>query len=240
MRKLLFGIDAISTFIGKISAWAVVGLTLLISWEVLSRYALNRPHAWVLDAQIMLYGTLFMLAGAYTLSKNGHVRGDVLYGFFSPRAQAGCDLVLYIVFFLPGVIAMTWAGWTYASESLAIREQTFSAEPLPLYPFKFVIPLAGAALLLQGVAEIARCVICLRNGAWPSRQADVEEVDVEKLKQMVHVKDADLRDLDRTLSAREGDTVIDPERRLAQDVAQATGESTGPLPREPRDGEGRP
>jgi TRAP-type mannitol/chloroaromatic compound transport system permease small subunit len=240
MRKLLFGIDAISTFIGKISAWAVVGLTLLISWEVFSRYALNKPHAWVLDAQIMLYGTLFMLAGAYTLSKNGHVRGDVLYGFFSPRAQAGCDLVLYIVFFLPGVIAMTWAGWTYASESLAIREQTFSAEPLPLYPFKFVIPLAGAALLLQGMAEIARCVICLRNGAWPSRQADVEEVDVEKLKQMVHVKDDDLRELDRTLAAREGDTVIDPERSLAQDVAQATGESTGPLPREPRDGEGRP
>jgi len=203
MRKLLLGIDSISTFIGQLAAWAAVGLTVLISWEVFSRYALNRPHAWVLDAQIMLYGTLFMLAGAYTLAKNGHVRGDVLYGFFSPRAQAGVDLALYIVFFLPGVIAMTWAGWTYASESLAIREQTFSAEPLPLYPFKFVIPVAGAVLLLQGCAEIARCIICLRNGAWPSRQADVEEVDVEKLKKMVDVKDADIAALDRTLVARE-------------------------------------
>ncbi len=202
MRKLLFGVDSISTFIGKVAAWAVVGLTLLISWEVFCRYVLNEPHAWVLDAQIMLYGTLFMLAGAYTLSKNGHVRGDVLYGFFSPRAQASADLVLYIVFFLPGVIAMTWAGWTYAAESLAIREQTFSATPLPLYPFKFVIPLAGAALLLQGMAEIARCVICLREGAWPSRLPDVEEVDVEKLKEMVHVKDSDIAALDRDLENR--------------------------------------
>lgn len=190
MQKLLLGIDAVSTFIGKATAWSIVGLTALICWEVFSRYALNSPHAWVLDAQIMLYGTMFMMAGGYTLAKNGHVRGDVLYGFFSPRVQAGLDLALYIVFFLPGVLAMTWAGWTYAQESLAIREQTFSATPLPLYPFKFVIPLAGAVLLLQGLAEIARCVICLRRGAWPQRGEDVEEVDVEKLREMVHVKDS--------------------------------------------------
>jgi TRAP-type mannitol/chloroaromatic compound transport system permease small subunit len=203
MQKLLLTVDAISTFIGKTAAWAVVALTVLISWEVFSRYALNTPHAWVLDAQIMLYGTLFMLAGAYTLAKNGHVRGDVLYGFFSPRAQAGVDLTLYIVFFLPGVFAMTWAGWTYAQESMAIREQTFSATPLPLYPFKFVIPVAGAALLLQGFAEIARCVICLKTGAWPKRGDDVQEVDVEKLKEMVHVKDSDIEALDRQIVAKE-------------------------------------
>jgi TRAP-type mannitol/chloroaromatic compound transport system permease small subunit len=203
MQKLLLTVDAISTFIGKTAAWAVVALTVLISWEVFSRYALNTPHAWVLDAQIMLYGTLFMLAGAYTLAKNGHVRGDVLYGFFSPRAQAGVDLTLYIVFFLPGVFAMTWAGWTYAQESMAIREQTFSATPLPLYPFKFVIPVAGAALLVQGFAEIARCVICLKTGAWPKRGDDVQEVDVEKLKEMVHVKDSDIEALDRQIVAKE-------------------------------------
>ena len=193
MQKLLLRVDAVSTFIGKTAAWACVLLTALICWEVFSRYALNKPHAWVLDAQIMLYGTMFMMAGAYTLAKNGHVRGDVLYGFFSPRVQAGLDLALYGLFFLPGVLAMTWAGWTYAQESLAIREQTFSATPLPLYPFKFVIPLAGAVLLLQGLAEIARCVICLRQGAWPRRGEDVEEVDVEKLKEMVHVNDSDLQ-----------------------------------------------
>jgi TRAP-type mannitol/chloroaromatic compound transport system permease small subunit len=201
MQNLLLAVDRLSTWIGKLFAWAVAGLTLLISWEVFSRYALNRPHAWVLDAQIMLYGTLFMTAGAYTLSKAGHVRGDVLYGFFKPRTQAAIDLALYIVFFLPGIVALTFAGWYYANESLAIREQTFNADPIPVYPFKFVIPFAGAVLLLQGLVEIARCVICLRQGAWPSREEDVEEVDVDKLKEMVHVKDADIEELDKLVPA---------------------------------------
>ena len=203
MQKLLLQVDRFSTFVGKLCAWLIVVLTLMITWEVFSRYVLNKPHAWVLDAQIMLYGTLFMTAGAYTLSKNGHVRGDVLYGFFRPRTQATIDLALYIVFFLPGLIAMTWAGWTFAQESLAIREQTFNADPLPVYPFKFVIPLAGAVLLLQGLVEIVRCVICLRDGEWPAREEDVEEVDVDKLKEMVHVKDADIDAVDRLMTARE-------------------------------------
>jgi TRAP-type mannitol/chloroaromatic compound transport system permease small subunit len=197
MQKLLMTVDRLSTWLGKACAWSVVGLTLLISWEVFSRYVLNKPHAWVLDAQIMLYGLLFMSAGAYTLAKNGHVRGDVLYGFFKPRTQAGVDLTLYIVFFLPGIVALTWAGWTFANDSLAIREQTFNADPLPIYPFKFVVPIAGAMLLLQGLVEIVRCVICLQTGAWPAREDDVEEVDVDKLKEMVHVKDSDIDSLDR-------------------------------------------
>jgi TRAP-type mannitol/chloroaromatic compound transport system permease small subunit len=203
MQKLLLAVDRFSTWIGQAFAWTAVLLTALISWEVFSRYVLNNPHAWVLDAQIMLYGTLFMFAGAYTLSKAGHVRGDVLYGFFRPRTQATIDLVLYIVFFLPGIIALTWAGWTFANESLAIREQTFNADPLPVYPFKFVLPLAGAVLLLQGFVEIARCIICLKTGDWPSREQDVEEVDVGKLKEMVHVKDTDIEALD-TLVAKPG------------------------------------
>ncbi|MBN9206617.1 TRAP transporter small permease subunit [Methylibium petroleiphilum] len=197
MQNLLLAVDRFSTWIGKLFAWAVVGLTLLISWEVFSRYVLNKPHAWVLDAQIMLYGVLFMCAGAYTLSKAGHVRGDVLYGFFRPRTQATIDLILYIVFFLPGIVALTWAGWYYFNDSLSIREQTFNADPLPVYPFKFVIPFAGGVLLLQGLVEIVRCVICLREGDWPSREEDVEEVDVDKLKEMVHVKDADIEALDK-------------------------------------------
>ncbi len=197
MPNVLLVVDRISTWIGKSFAWSVVGLTLLISWEVFSRYVLGKPHAWVLDAQIMLYGTLFMFAGAYTLSKSGHVRGDVLYGFFSPRTQATIDLTLYIVFFLPGIVALTWAGWTYANESLAMREQTFNADPIPVYPFKFVIPFAGGALLLQGVAEIIRCIHCLRDGVWPLREEDVEEVDVDKLKEMVHATDIDIDEVAR-------------------------------------------
>ncbi len=203
MQSILWTIDRLSTLIGKVFAWCALLLTLLISWEVFSRYVLNEPHAWVLDAQIMLYGTMFMTAGAYTLSKNGHVRGDVLYGFFQPRTQATVDLVLYIVFFLPGIVALTWAGWIYAGESLAIREQTFSADPLPLYPFKYVIPLAGVTLLLQGLVEIVRCVQCIQTGAWPAREDDVQEVDVEKLKEMVNVKDEDIAALDAVAVAQE-------------------------------------
>ena len=197
MQNVLLAVDRFSTWIGQVFAWAIVLLTVMITGEVFSRYVLNTPHDWALNAQIMLYGTLFMMAGAYTLSKNGHVRGDVLYGFFRPRTQAAIDLTLYVAFFLPGILALTYAGWSYALEALAIREKTFSATPLPLYPFKFIIPFAGGMLLLQGLAEIARCVICLREGAWPTRDQDVEEVDVEKLKQMVHVKDEDIAALDK-------------------------------------------
>jgi TRAP-type mannitol/chloroaromatic compound transport system permease small subunit len=201
MQRLLLSIDKFSTFMGQLFSWLIVALTALITWEVYSRYVLNKPHAWALDVQIMLYGTLFMLAGAYTLAKNGHVRGDVLYGFFEPRTQATIDLVLYILFFVPGIVALSYAGWTFAQESAAIREQTFSADALPIYPFKFMIPLAGILLLLQGIVEIVRCVQCLQTGEWPSREEDVEEVDVEKLKAMVHVKDEDILAADRAIVA---------------------------------------
>jgi TRAP-type mannitol/chloroaromatic compound transport system permease small subunit len=192
MQKLLLLIDKISTWVGHLFSRLIVALTLLITWEVYSRYILNQPHAWALDVQIMLYGTLFMMAGAYTLAKNGHVRGDVLYGFFQPRTQAWIDLTLYIVFFLPGVFALTWAGWSFGAEALARNEKTFSAVPLPLGPYKLMIAFAGGLLLAQGLVEIVRCVICLRDGQWASREEDVEEVDVEKLKEMVHVTDQDI------------------------------------------------
>jgi TRAP-type mannitol/chloroaromatic compound transport system permease small subunit len=203
MQRLLLTIDKISTFFGQVFSWFIVGLTILITWEVYSRYVLNNPHAWALDAQVMLYGTLFMMAGAYTLAKNNHVRGDVLYGFFQPRTQAWVDVILYVVFFLPGIIALTYAGWGFAHDSLAIREQTFSADALPIYPFKFVIPVAGFLLLAQGVVEIIRCILCIRDGEWPSRIEDVEEVDVDKLKKMVHVKDEDILAADAALVAHE-------------------------------------
>ena len=204
MQKLLLFIDKLSTWIGHAFSWLIVGLTLLISWEVFSRYALDSPHAWAFDAMIMLYGTLFMMAGAYTLAKNGHVRGDVLYGFFTPRVQAGLDLTLYIVFFIPGVVALAWAGYTYAAESWAIKEgSNITAGGPPYYPFKTVIPVAGTFLLLQGIVEIVRCIICLKQGHWPSREEDVEEVDVDMLKEMVHVKDEDIQKLDALITRRE-------------------------------------
>ena len=204
MQRLLLFVDKLSTWIGQAFSWIIVVLTLMVTGEVLSRYLLDQPHAWAFDLMIMMYGTLFMMAGAYTLSKNGHVRGDVLYGFFRPRTQASVDLVLYIVFFLPGVFALTYAGYYYAGESWAIREHSnITSEGPPVYQFKMVIPFAGAILLLQGVVEIIRCIICIKEGAWPSREDDVEEVDVDKLKEMVHVKDEDIEKLDQYVTGKE-------------------------------------
>jgi len=197
MQRFLLTVDKLSTLVGQAFSFLIVLLTLHVSWEVFSRYVLGNPRAWAFDGMIMLYGTLFMMAGAYTLSKNGHVRGDVLYGFFEPRTQATVDLILYIVFFIPGVFALTYAGYFYAAESWAINEHSnITAEGPPIYPFKTVIPIAGAFLLLQGIVEIIRCVICLRDGAWPSREEDVEEVDVEKLKEMVKSDEAGMPEPD--------------------------------------------
>jgi TRAP-type mannitol/chloroaromatic compound transport system permease small subunit len=205
MQKLLLTVDKVSTFVGHAFSWLIVSLTFMISWEVFSRYVLDHPHAWAFDAMIMQYGTLFMMAGAYTLAKNGHVRGDVLYSFFRPRTQATIDLILFVLFFIPGVFALTYAGYTFALESWRMFEHSsITSEGPPIYPFKTMMPLAGAFLLLQGIIEIIRCAICIKHGEWPSREEDVEEVDVDKLKKMVHVKDKDIADLDRFVVQQAG------------------------------------
>lgn len=197
MQKILVFIDRLNTWIGQLFGWLVLALTLFVSFEVFSRYVLSNPHAWAFDMMNMLYGGLFMMAGAYTLSKNGHVRGDVLYGFFPPRLQAGLDLILYILFFIPGVVAMFWAGYYFAAESWVITEHSnITANGPPIYPFKAIIPLAGFCLLLQSFVEMVYCVRCLRDGKWPSRDKDVEEVDVDKLMDMVDVNSDDIKKLD--------------------------------------------
>ncbi|RYF37152.1 MAG: TRAP transporter small permease subunit [Comamonadaceae bacterium] len=178
IQKLLHGVDAFSTWIGKAFAWLILVLMLLVVVEVFKRYIINMPTAWVFDVSNMLYGTLFMMCGAYALAQDGHVRGDFLYGSFRPRVQAALDLALYIAFFLPGIVALTWAGWRYFGDSLAMKETTFNATPLPIYPFKFMIPMAGAVVLLQGLSEILRCIVCLRTGEWTPRLQDAQEADV--------------------------------------------------------------
>ena len=178
-QRFLHTIDAISTWTGKAAAWLVVGLMGLVCAEVFKRYILNMPTAWIFDASNMLYGTLFMIGGAYTLAQNAHVRGDFLYSSMRPRMQAGLDLVLYIAFFLPGIAALAYAGWDYASDSLRINEHSnVTADGPPVYQFKTVIPVAGCLVMLQGVAEVVRCIVCLKTGAWPSRLKDVAEIDV--------------------------------------------------------------
>jgi TRAP-type mannitol/chloroaromatic compound transport system permease small subunit len=178
-QRLLYAIDGISTWVGKLAAWLIIALMTVVCVEVFKRYWLNMPTAWIFDAENMLYGSLFMLAGAYTLAQNAHVRGDFLYSSMRPRTQATLDIVLYLVFFVPGIAALIYAGYDYARDSWSIAEHSnVTANGPPVYQFKTVIPIAGALVMLQGLAEITRCVICLRTGAWPSRLADVAETDV--------------------------------------------------------------
>jgi TRAP-type mannitol/chloroaromatic compound transport system permease small subunit len=185
MSSLLFTIDRISAFAGKSASWCIVLLTGVVCYDVAARYLFNAPTQWGFDVAYILYAVLFMLAGAYTLSRNGHVRGDVLYRFLSPRTQAALDLALYLVFFVPGILALAWFGVGFARESWEVLERSqTSASNLPIYPLKAVIPIAGALVLLQGLAEIARCAICLATGEWPARLHDVEEVDIEELRAM--------------------------------------------------------
>jgi TRAP-type mannitol/chloroaromatic compound transport system permease small subunit len=186
VERFLHTIDGISTWVGKAAAWLIIVLMTVVCVEVFKRYVLNAPTAWIFDAENMLYGSLFMLAGAYTLAQNAHVRGDFLYSSMRPRTQAALDLALYIVFFVPGIAALIYAGTDYAADSWRIAEHsTVTAEGPPVYPFKTIIPIAGALVMLQGIAEIARCVICLQTGEWPSRLKDVTEIDVVE-EQLAH------------------------------------------------------
>ena len=178
-QRLLRTIDLVSYASGKAFAWLIMALTFVVSIEVFKRYILNAPTAWIFDFNSMLYGTLFMMCGAYTLAAAGHVRADFVYIYLKPRGQATLDLILYFLFFIPGILGLIYAGYDYAALSWRIGEHsTVTAEGPPVYHFKTVIPLAGALVMLQGLAEIVRCIVCLRTGAWPSRLEDVEEIDV--------------------------------------------------------------
>jgi TRAP-type mannitol/chloroaromatic compound transport system permease small subunit len=185
-QRFLHTIDGISTWVGKAAAWLIIALMLMVCAEVFKRYIINMPTAWIFDAENMLYGSLFMLGGAYTLAQNAHVRGDFLYSSMRPRTQATLDLILYIVFFIPGIAALIYAGYDFALDSWRINEHSnVTADGPPVYHFKAVIPIAGALVMLQGVAEIVRCVVCLRTGEWPSRLKDVAEIDVVE-EQLAH------------------------------------------------------
>ena len=178
-KKLMFAVDQISTFVGKGAGWLIIVLMVMVCIDVFRRYVLNAPSAWIGELSVMSYGAVIMLSGAYTLAQNGHVRGDFLYGSMKPRTQATLDLILYIVFFLPGIVALCYAGYTFAADSWRIGEHTTQiANGPPVYHFKSLIPIAGGLLILQGFVEIMRCVICLKTGEWPERLKDAEEIDV--------------------------------------------------------------
>ena len=178
MTKFLFFIDSLSTWVGKSFAWLILILSLGVTYEVFVRYALNAPTTWAFDFSYITYGALFLMAGAYALARNNHVRGDFIYRTWPPRRQATVDLILYILFFLPGICALIYSGWNYAAMSIRFKEVSiFSPAGIPVFPLKTLIPIAGALLLIQGVAEIIRCILCIRTGEWPQRLHDVEEME---------------------------------------------------------------
>ena len=184
MQPILIGIDRFSAFIGKLFSWCIVALTGAICYEVFARYLFRSPTGWAFDVSYMLYGTLFMMAGAYTLSRGGHVRADFGYRLLSNRNQARLDLTLYVLFFLPAMIGMIVYGWDFFYASFRQNEASSVSPTGPLvWPFKFIIPFAGMVVLLQGVAEMVRCWICIQTGDWPDKMHDVEELEVLTLAQ---------------------------------------------------------
>jgi TRAP-type mannitol/chloroaromatic compound transport system permease small subunit len=187
LQTFVRAVDSLNTWIGKAFSWLILLLTLAICYEVVARYAFRAPTNWAYDVSYMLYGTLFMMAGAYTLARNGHVRGDFLYRNWSPPSQARVDLLLYVVFYFPGIIALVYAGWSFAHMSWLFNERSsFSPDGPIIWPFKFVIPIVGVLMTLQGIAEVFRCIQCIRTGEWPARLHDVEELEKVILEQAAH------------------------------------------------------
>jgi|SRR5262245_30982815 TRAP-type mannitol/chloroaromatic compound transport system permease small subunit len=178
IQRVLLTVDVLSTAVGKTFSWSIVLLTFATSYEVFARYVFGAPTDWAFDAAYMLYGTLFMLAGAYALSRNAHVRGDFIYRAWSPRRQALMDLVLYFLFFFPAMLAFIYAGYKFAQLSTLMNERSASSPNGPIiWPFKWLIPVTGVFMVLQGIVETIRCIICLRTGEWPQRLHDVEELE---------------------------------------------------------------
>jgi TRAP-type mannitol/chloroaromatic compound transport system permease small subunit len=186
-QSFVLAIDRFSAAVGKAFAWYILILTFGETYEVFVRYVLDDPTTWAYDVSYNMYGALFFMAGAYTLSRNAHVRVDIWHRMWRPRIQAAIDLVLYFVFFFPGIIALMYAGWGYAGESWRYHEvSVFSPYDIPIFPLKTLIPAGAALLFVQGVAEVVRCVMCLRQGEWPQRLHDVEELETAILHEVEH------------------------------------------------------
>jgi TRAP-type mannitol/chloroaromatic compound transport system permease small subunit len=176
--------DSVSAWFGKTFGWLIILMTFGMSYEVLVRYLFNAPTPWALDISFIMYGTMFMMGGAYTLSRGGHVRGDFLYRMWQPRMQALVDLMLYVLFFFPGILALVFAGWKYASRSWSYAEVSVNSPAgIPIYQFKTVIVAAGILMIIQGLAQVFRCILCMRDGYWLPAEDDVEETEEILIKQ---------------------------------------------------------
>ena len=184
MQSLIYMIDQLSKTVGHAFAWCVIILALGTGYEVMVRYLLNDPTSWAFDLSYLMYGALFYMGGAYTLSRSGHVRADMYYRKWSPRTQAKVELTLYVLFFFPGILALVVAGGAYGLESMRLREVSVNSPAgVPIWPLKMMIPFGAGLMALQGLAELLRCILCLRTGEWAGRLHDVEELENQILAQ---------------------------------------------------------
>ena len=189
-NTLIYAIDQLSKTVGHMFAWCLMVLTLGTTYEVFVRYVLNEPTSWAFDFSYLMYGAMFYMAGAYTLSRGGHVRADMFYRLWRPRTQATVELVLYIIFFFPGVLALCLSGWDYGWGSMKIRESSVNSPAgVPIWPLKMMIPFGAGLLALQGLAEVLRCILCLQNNEWPTRLHDVEELEKQILEEHARKKE---------------------------------------------------
>jgi len=176
--------DRLSAWFGKTFGWLIILMTFGMAYEVLVRYMFNAPTPWALDISFIMYGTIFMMGGAYTLSRGGHVRGDFVYRSWKPQTQAKVDLALYILFFFPGILALVFTGFKYAGRSWGYGEVSVNSPAgIPIYQFKSVIVVAGILMLIQGLAQVFRCILCMREGYWRQADEDVEETEMLLIKQ---------------------------------------------------------
>jgi len=194
MEQFIFFVDKVTAAVGKAFAWCILAMTFGVGYEVFVRYIMRDPTSWAFDISYMMYGALFMMAGAYTLSRDGHVRGDVLYRLWQPKTQAKVEFVLYFFFFFPGVLSLLIAGYDYAAESWSYgthgEVSVMSPANVPIFQLKTIIPVAGALLLIQGIAQCCRCIVCIRTGQWPAHAEDVEEMETV----LLHHAEDDRRD----------------------------------------------
>ena len=178
MKRVILGIDQLSKTVGHCFSWCIVILAVGTCYEVFVRYALNNPTSWAFDMSYMMYAGVFYMAGAYTLSRGGHVRADMFYRLWRPRTQAIVELALYLLFFFPGILALVHSGWLYGWDSTRIFEVSVNSPAgMPIWPLKMLIPFGAGLIALQGLAEVLRCIVCIREGEWPARLHDVEELE---------------------------------------------------------------
>jgi len=178
LEKIIYSIEGLSVWVGRAFGWCILILTLAIVYEVFVRYILNAPTVWSLDMQIQMYGALFLMCGPYALAQGSHVRGDFLYRLYPVKWQATSDFVLYIIFFVPGMFALVYAGWTAAADSWRWNEVSLNSPAgIQVYYLKTLIPVVGFFMLLQGFSEMLRCVRAIQTGVWMKRLDDVKETE---------------------------------------------------------------